>query len=69
MSSHSVVSQHLMEPEGSLPRSQELSTCTNPEPDQSIPQRETVFLNLIALLVTCLCVMLLISESHLLGSV
>jgi hypothetical protein len=27
-----------MEPEGSLPRSQELSTCTYPEPDQSSPQ-------------------------------
>jgi hypothetical protein len=27
-----------MEPEGSLPSSQELSTCTYPEPDQSSPQ-------------------------------
>jgi hypothetical protein len=26
-----------MEPEGSLPSSQELSTCTYPEPDQSSP--------------------------------
>jgi hypothetical protein len=28
-----------MEPEGSLPSSQELSTCTYPEPDQSSPQQ------------------------------
>jgi hypothetical protein len=27
-----------MEPEGSLPSLQELSTCTYPEPDQSSPQ-------------------------------
>jgi hypothetical protein len=27
--------QHFMEPEGSLPSSQELFTCTYPEPDQS----------------------------------
>jgi hypothetical protein len=27
-----------MEPEDSLPSSQELSTCTYPEPDQSSPQ-------------------------------
>jgi hypothetical protein len=32
--SPSIISQHFMEPEGSLPRSQELSTCTYPEPDQ-----------------------------------
>jgi hypothetical protein len=31
-------SQHFMEPEGSLPSSQELSTWTYPEPDQSSPQ-------------------------------
>jgi hypothetical protein len=31
-------SQHFMEPEGSLPRSQELSISTYPEPDQSSPQ-------------------------------
>jgi hypothetical protein len=31
-------SQHFMEPEGSLPSLQELSTCTYPEPDQSSPQ-------------------------------
>jgi hypothetical protein len=35
--SHSRVSQYFMESEGSLPRSQELSTCTYPEPDQSRP--------------------------------
>jgi hypothetical protein len=26
--SHSIVSQHFMEPEGSIPKSQELSTCS-----------------------------------------
>jgi hypothetical protein len=31
-------SQHFMEPEGSLPSLQELSTCTYPEPNQSSPQ-------------------------------
>jgi hypothetical protein len=31
-------SQHFMEPEGSLPSSQGLSTCTYTEPDQSSPQ-------------------------------
>jgi hypothetical protein len=31
----SIVSQHFMEPEGSIPNSQELSTCSYPEPDQS----------------------------------
>jgi hypothetical protein len=30
-----------MESEGSLPRSQELSTCTYPEPDQSSPHHPT----------------------------
>jgi hypothetical protein len=30
-------SQRLMEPEGSLPRSQEPSTSPYPEPDRSIP--------------------------------
>jgi hypothetical protein len=34
---HSIVSQHFMEPEGSTPNSQELSTCPYPEPDQSSP--------------------------------
>jgi hypothetical protein len=37
MLGHSIVSQHFMEPEGSIPNSQELSTCSYPEPDQSIP--------------------------------
>jgi hypothetical protein len=36
--SHLVVSQHFLEPEGSLAHSQELSTCTYPEPDQFSPQ-------------------------------
>jgi hypothetical protein len=31
----SVVSQHFMETEGSIPISQELSTCSYPEPGQS----------------------------------
>jgi hypothetical protein len=30
-----MVSQHFMEPEDSIPNSQELSTCSYPEPDQS----------------------------------
>jgi hypothetical protein len=30
--------QHFMEPEGSSPNSQELSTCLYPKPDQSSPQ-------------------------------
>jgi hypothetical protein len=32
---HSIVSQHFMKPEGSVPNSQELSTCSYPEPDKS----------------------------------
>jgi hypothetical protein len=36
MLGHSIVSQHFTEPEGSIPNSQELSTCSYPEPDQSI---------------------------------
>jgi hypothetical protein len=32
-----------MEPEGSLPSSQELSTCTYPEPDQSSPQNSPTY--------------------------
>jgi hypothetical protein len=35
--SHSVTSQHFMEPEGSLPYSQDPSTGPHPEPDQSSP--------------------------------
>jgi hypothetical protein len=34
MLGHSIVSQHFMEPEGSIPNSQQLSTCSYPEPDQ-----------------------------------
>jgi hypothetical protein len=37
MLGHSIVSQHFMEPEGSIPNSQELSTRSHPEPDQSSP--------------------------------
>jgi hypothetical protein len=33
----SIVSQCFMEPEGLEPNSQELSTCSYPEPDQSSP--------------------------------
>jgi hypothetical protein len=33
--SHSIVFQHFMKPEGSLPHSQELFTCPSPETDQS----------------------------------
>jgi hypothetical protein len=36
-SGHSTVSQHFTEPEGSIPNSQELSTCSYPEPDQTSP--------------------------------
>jgi hypothetical protein len=32
-----LVSQHFMRPEGSIPNSQELSTCSYPDPDQSSP--------------------------------
>jgi hypothetical protein len=35
--SHSVVSQHFMEHEGSLQSSKELSTCTYPEQHQCSP--------------------------------
>jgi hypothetical protein len=37
MLGHLIVSKHLMEPEGSIPNPQELSTCSYPEPDQSSP--------------------------------
>jgi hypothetical protein len=43
---HSVVSQHFMELEGSLPRTQELSTCTYPEPDQFSRQHSILSLHL-----------------------
>jgi hypothetical protein len=36
---HSIVSQQFMEPEGSIPNSQELSTCLHPEPDQYCQHR------------------------------
>jgi hypothetical protein len=32
-----------MEPEGSLPRSQEMATGLNPKPDESIPHPTTLF--------------------------
>jgi hypothetical protein len=34
---HPIVSQHFMEPKGSMPNWQELSTYSYPEPDQSSP--------------------------------
>jgi hypothetical protein len=37
MLGHSIVSHHFMEPESSILNSQELSTCSYPEPDQSSP--------------------------------
>jgi hypothetical protein len=37
MLGHSIVSQHFMEPEGSIPNPQELSACSYPEQDQSSP--------------------------------
>jgi hypothetical protein len=37
MLGRSIVSQQFMEPEGSIPNSQELSTCSYPEPDQFSP--------------------------------
>jgi hypothetical protein len=40
-------SQHFMEPEGSLPSSQQLSTCTYPEPDQSSMNTAIVILRII----------------------
>jgi hypothetical protein len=42
--SHSVVSLHFMEPEGSLPRSKQLSNCTYPQPEQSSPQHSILSL-------------------------
>jgi hypothetical protein len=42
--SHSIVSQHFMEPEGSLQHLQEPSTCPFPEPDQSSQKYFTVSL-------------------------
>jgi hypothetical protein len=37
MLGHSIVSQHFMEPEGSVPNSQELSACSYAELEQSSP--------------------------------
>jgi hypothetical protein len=37
MLGRSIVSQHFMEPERSIPNSQQLSTCSYPYPDQSSP--------------------------------
>jgi hypothetical protein len=37
MLDHSIVSQHFIEPEDSIPNSQELSTCSYPKLDQSSP--------------------------------
>jgi hypothetical protein len=34
MLGHSIVSLYFMEPDSSIPNSQELSTCSYPEPDQ-----------------------------------
>jgi hypothetical protein len=35
-----------MEPEGSVPNSQELSTCPYPEPDQTSPQHPSHLYNI-----------------------
>jgi hypothetical protein len=42
--SHSVDSQHFMEPEGSWPTLQNPSNFTHPEPDQSSPQHSILSL-------------------------
>jgi hypothetical protein len=42
--SYSTVSQHITEPEDSLPRSHEPSTGPYPEPDESIPYHPILFL-------------------------
>jgi hypothetical protein len=44
MLGHSIVSQHFMEPVGSIPNSQELSTCPHPKSDQSSPYHPTLSL-------------------------
>jgi hypothetical protein len=46
MLSHPIVSQHFMEPEGSIPNSLELSTYSYPEPDQSSPHHPIFSLNI-----------------------
>jgi hypothetical protein len=61
MLGHSIVSQNFMEPESSIPNSQELSTCSYPEPDQSSPhwlftqsfQISPTFMFSLALLLCC----------------
>jgi hypothetical protein len=50
--SHSAVFQHFMETEGSLPSSQELSTCTYPEPDQPSPQHSILSLKSLILMIS-----------------
>jgi hypothetical protein len=44
MLGHSIVSQHFMEPEGSIPNSQEISTCSYPEPPSHLSK---IHLNII----------------------
>jgi hypothetical protein len=43
MLGHSIVSQHFMEPVGSIPNSQDLPTYSYPEPDQSSPYHPVHF--------------------------
>jgi hypothetical protein len=43
--SHLIGSQHFIEPEGSLPLSQELSTSPYPEPSQSSPHHPNLSLH------------------------
>jgi hypothetical protein len=59
--SHSVDSQHFMEIKGSLPSSQELSTCTYPGPDQSSPQHNPISKRSICYLSTYVSVFLVVS--------
>jgi hypothetical protein len=59
--SHSVDFQHFMEPEGSLPSSQELSTCTYPEPNQCSPQHSLLSLKGQCYLSTYVSVFLVVS--------
>jgi hypothetical protein len=44
---HSIVSQHCMEPEGLIPNSRELCTCSYPEPDQSPSHLSKICLRII----------------------
>jgi hypothetical protein len=44
-----------MEPEGSVPNSQELSTCPYPKQDQSSPHNATPSLRFILILSTHIC--------------